>query len=461
MTEINIILDTNFQELSETTIKNDKELFYELLDKDFNIYDLNNYSKYKIPYNQILTNLLSNDNYLDYENELMNISSSNITKLILKKLLIFYNPIIKNIINIKESKIIDKSALTINFAIDGKIETKNKKTINQRISPNSYFIIHGLYNNLMIKSKLPYKLDHYKYINNLIIDYMAFIKPDLLIHSSNLNYNNIGFFNINKINNDFLKDLYLLAISNYNLYIDNYYLSHNKLLITDDKDSIYIKKHNKDNKLVDANYSKNYISYFNTFLSYKINDYFNNHSYYSFQANNLLDLYEQILIYSIDKESVKNKINIILNTQKSQKETYENKKIINEYNLKSIQLEYLTRKKFPNLFNPNSKVLFYKNKQFNLDNLPKKYKDVILIEYNKLQTLNSQNIKNKCKHKELIKELTLTNNKYPIVQELNKLIQSDSHDDDQYYKCLLCSYNLICPHVLEYYNLLFSKRISI
>ena len=117
MTEINIILDTNFQELSETTIKNDKELFYELLDKDFNIYDLNNYSKYKIPYNQILTNLLSNDNYLDYENELMNISSSNITKLILKKLLIFYNPIIKNIINIKESKIIDKSALTINFAI--------------------------------------------------------------------------------------------------------------------------------------------------------------------------------------------------------------------------------------------------------------------------------------------------------------------------------------------------------
>jgi len=461
MTEINIILDTNFQELSETTIKNDKELFYELLDKEFNIYQLNNYSKYNIPYNQILNDLLLNDNYLDYEKDLFNISSSNITKIILKKLLIFFNPIVKDIIHINKSTIINKQALTINFPIDAKIENKHKHTINQRISSNSYFIIYGLYNKFLLQSNLPFKLDSYKYINDIIIKFLSFIKSNLHIYLSNLNYNNKGFFDINKINNEDLKQLYNLYISNYNLFINNFYLSHNKFLINNKniENSVYIKKIIKDKKLVDNNYSKNYISYFNTFLSYKINDYFNNHSYYSFQANNLLDLYEQILIYSIDKESIKNQINLILNNQKNQKESYNNKKIINEYNLKSIQLEFLTRKKFPNLFNPNSKdVIFHKHNQFNLDNLPKKYKDIILIEYNKLQTLYKQNNNNKCKHKELLNNLILTNNQYPIVEELNKLISGDPNNYNQYYKCLLCSYNLICPHVLEYYNLLFSKK---
>ena len=95
MTEINIILDTNFQDLSDITLKNDKELFYELLEQDFNIYTFNSYSKYKIEYNQILHDLLENDNYLDYENELFNIHSINIKKLIIKRLFSFFNPIIK------------------------------------------------------------------------------------------------------------------------------------------------------------------------------------------------------------------------------------------------------------------------------------------------------------------------------------------------------------------------------
>ena len=107
MTEINIILDTNFEELSETTLKNDKELFYELLNQDFDIYALNNYSKYRIPYNQLLNDLLFNDNYLDYEKDLYNIDSINIKKLILKKVLIFFNPIIKTILDVKKSSIID------------------------------------------------------------------------------------------------------------------------------------------------------------------------------------------------------------------------------------------------------------------------------------------------------------------------------------------------------------------
>ena len=462
MTEINIILDTNFEELSETTLKNDKELFYELLNQDFDIYALNNYSKYRIPYNQLLNDLLFNDNYLDYEKDLYNIDSINIKKLILKKVLIFFNPIIKTILDVKKSSIIDKLAVNLNYPINAKIISKDKKLINRRLSANSYFLINGLYNTTKsINYNLPFKLDNFKYINQLIIKLLYSI-GDISINLSHLNYNNLGTFDITKIDNDVLKELYLIYLNlflsnlNNNILINsniNYLLNNNSGI------ELYNKLYKDQNKLIDVNYSKNYITSFNKFLSYKINDYFTNHSYYAFQSNDLLHLYEEILIYSIDKESTQNKINNILLGIENLKEYNNNKKIIDEYNLKYIQLEYLTKKRFPNLFNPNSKdVIFYKHKQFNLNDLPKKYKDIILIDYKKLQNYANENIKNKCKHKDLIKELNSTNNKYPIVKELNALIQGNPNNNDEYYKCILCSYNLICPHILEYYNLLFSKK---
>lgn len=451
MTEINIILDTNFEELSETTLKNDKELFYEVLNQDFDIYSLNTYSKYKIPYNQLLNDLLFNDNYLDYENDLIGINGINIKKLILKKLLIFFNPIIKNTIDIKKFSIIDKLALNLNYPIDSKILTKEKKIINRRLSPNEYFLLHGLFNSKsFINSNLPFKLDNYKYINQLILKELSDNK--LIINFKLLNYKNIGTFDISKIDNQLLKDLYLIYVNSYltqlnnNIFINSTYIKSND----------YSLKHTDQKKLVDASYSKNYINSFNNFLSYKINDYYNNHSYYAFQSNDLLNLYEEILIYSVDSKSIQDKIKNLLLMKNNLKEYNSNKKIIDGYNLKYIQLETLTRKRFPNLFNPNSKeVLFHKHKNFNLDDLPKKYKDIILIDYKKLQNYTIENINNKCKHKDLLKELNSTNNKYPIVQEINKLIQGPP---DGYYKCILCSYNLICPHVLEYYNLLFSKK---
>lgn len=462
MTEINIILDTKFEELSETTLKNDKEFFYENLNQDFDIYTLNKYSKYIIPYNQILNDLLINDDYLDYENELFNIDNINIKKLILKKVLIFYNPIIKKTIDIKKTNIIDKFAINLNYPINAKILSKKNKNLTRRISPESYFLIHGFYNsNILSNSNLPFKLNKFKYIHELIFKLFKPIK-NININLDKLKYHNYGVFDITTIDNNILKELYNIYLNYYFSYLNNNILINSKIyyslynLATFQTNNLLYKD---QTKLVNNNYSKNYISNFNKFLSYKINDYFNNHSYYSFKSDNLLTLYEDILIYSIDKDSIQNKIkNIILSIQ-NQKEYNNNKKIIDQYNLKYIQLEYLTRKRFPNLFNPNSKeVLFYKHKLFNLDDLPKKYKEIILIDYKKLQNYRNENINNKCIHKNLIHELNFTNNKYPIVQELNKLIQGNSVQTNEYYKCILCSYNLICPHILEYYNLLFSKK---
>lgn len=456
MTEINIILDTNFEETNDNTKKNDKEIFYELLDKDLGIYNLNSYNKYKIPYNQILEDLLFNDNYLDYENEISNISSINIKKLLLKKILTYYNPIIKTIINTKKSKIIDKNAINLNFSIDGKIVSQENKYISMRLSSNTYFTLHGIYNNNNLHSNLPYKSDNYKYIHKLIPDLLKPMTIKFLLYSKSLNYKNIGFLDIIKIDNDKLKCLYNLYMHNNSLYLNNVYLSEKYIKININNINQYNNK-----KLVNTTYSKEYISYFNKFLSYKINDYFNNHSYYAFQTDNLLNLYEEILIYSLDNNNIQNKINILLNKQNQIKNYFENKAIINKYNLKYIQLELLTRKKFPNLFNINSKdVLFNKYKKFNLDDLPKKYKEIILIEYKKLQNLTYKNLNNNCKHKNLIKNLNIAINKYPIIQDIIKLIKGDINKYDSLYECILCSYTLICPHIVEYYNLIFSKKES-
>lgn len=475
MTEINIILNTDFQETDTKLLKNDKELFYETINNDFNIYKLNSYSKFIIPHNQILNDFLSNDNYLDYESELYNVNS-NIKKLILKKILIFFNPLIQKIIKVKNNInksniIIDKDSLYLNYPIEYQSNTDNKlnniKNNQERLLPkNQYFLLNGIYNKKKYNNNLPYNLDEYKYIKKLIIKLLKNsinIDNNIEIYNKEINYTNKTVFNINTINIDALKELYILYLNYQFIYFNNTHLISNNYKLTNYKliNSSNLFQNQSKLELVDRKYSNNYIKYFNTFLNYKINNIFNNHSYYAFQSDGLLDLYEQILINSIDDTIVKNKITKLIQNEKNLKDYYKNKKIIDEYNLKYIEIEFLTRKKFPNLFNPNSKeVIFNKFKKFNIDDLPKKYKDIILIEYKKLQALKLQNIKNNCKHKQLIKDLSINKDKFNIIKNIKLLMRQTNVNNNQneYYKCLMCSYNLICPHVLEYYELIFSKN---
>lgn len=460
MTEINIILNTQFENLDEEITKNDKELYFEELNNELQLYKYNSYNKYNIEYNQIKEDFLYNDNLIDYINEIENINID-IKKLLIKKLLIFFNPIIlEDELKNNQSKLIIKAnSISVNYPINSKvILTKSKKLINRIINSNFQIIINGLFNLKYYNNNLSYKLNNYKFINQFIINKLSKeFKQDILISLTKLKYLNTSTFNNNDISNKDLQFLYKLYLNCTNLYFDNYFLQNNKSILFYDinkfnKLSVFINK-----TLVDKNYN-NYITKFNTFLSYKINNNFNNHTYFAFESSELLNLYEQILIYSIDDKNVKNQINNILETQKNKKIYKENQKILNEYNLKLIHLELLTKKKFPNLFNPNSKdFMFYSYKTFNLDDLPKKYKDIILIEYKKLQNYRDEYLKNKCKHKTLVKELFYSNNKYSIVDQINKLIKNTNNEND-FYKCIICSFNLICPHITEYYNQLFDKK---
>lgn len=456
MTEINIILNTDFQETNNKILKNDKELFYETINNEFNIYKFNNYSKYIIPHNQIINDFLFNDNYLDYEIELQNINS-NIKKFIFKKIFIFFNPIIKNIIKIKNN-VIDKDSIYLSYPIE------SKSPNNIRLKKNQYFLLNGIYNKNKYNNNLPYNLDDYKFIKNKIIKLLKScidIGDNIEIYDSNLNYKNYSTFNYNNIDLHALKELYLLYLNYQFLYFNNVHLVTNNFKFTNTflQNDLKINIKNSKIELVDIKYNNNYIKYFNTFLRYKINNIFNNHSYYAFQSSGLLELYERILINSIDDINVKNQIINLKQNEDNFKKFYKNKQIIDEYNLKYIEIEYLTRKKFPNLFNLNSKeVIFNKFKPFNIDDLPKKYKDVILIEYKKLQMLKIQKIKNNCKHKLLINNLSIDKDKFTIIKNIKSLIQQNNQKDiNEYYKCILCSFNLICPHVLEYYEMLFSK----
>mgnify|MGYP003920178877 CR=1 FL=1 len=71
MTEINIILDTDFEEdLNKDIAINAKLIFYQNLDQKLHIYLYNDYNIDKIDYNGILLDLIDNDNYLEQFQEI-------------------------------------------------------------------------------------------------------------------------------------------------------------------------------------------------------------------------------------------------------------------------------------------------------------------------------------------------------------------------------------------------------
>lgn len=457
--EINIILNTDFENNDKNTIKNDKELYFEELDNEFNLYKYNSYNKYNINYNQIKDDLLYNDIYIDFINEIEDINID-IKKILLKKILIFFNPIINenDLLTIDTKLIVKANSISLNYPIEFKKIKKNKQLIKNILNANFSLVLSGLYNKKIYNNNLSYKLNNYKFIKKYIIDKLSKnFKQNIHLYLKKIKYDNYSINNTNDISIKELQILYKLYLNAINLYFNNYFIQKTNSIIY-----FNINKFNQlsniiNKSLVSKDYN-NYINQFNKFLTYKINNNFNNHTYYAFESSDLLKLYEEILIYSIDDKKIKNKINKILEYKKNIKNYKENEKKINEYNLKLIQLELLTKKKFPNLFNPNSKdFIFHKYKKFNLDDLPKKYRDIVLIEYKKLQNYKQEYLKNKCKHKLLINELSYSINKYPIFNEINKLIKSHNNEND-FYKCIICSFNLICPHIIEYYNLLFDKN---
>ena len=98
MTEINIILNSNFEEINKNieVIKNDKIIFYDDINRTFNLnkhIGISNISNYKINYYQIMNDLIYNDDILEYYDSIDKLDTD-IKKIVIKKILEFSNPII-------------------------------------------------------------------------------------------------------------------------------------------------------------------------------------------------------------------------------------------------------------------------------------------------------------------------------------------------------------------------------
>lgn len=490
MNEINIILDSNL-ELDETlsTSKNDKKILFENINKHMNILNVGKYIYNRDGLiNSKLDDLIYLDSYIDFITEL-DISSLNTTenfendvlhkldtkehnsifskKIIIKKMLELMQPIIDdaNISNIstninKPAIIVNKNQVMLNYPINSKYINPNLniKELKTYIVPAlNYFNLVGLYNN-KVTYNVPYILNEFSLqINNLL-------KKNTIDDSSNLiyikefKYNNITRFYIENTNINNLIKLYKLVLARFELYNNNIEINDTKQTTVEEFPINFATEPEIKNKDV--------ITY-NKFLNNKIGNCLNsddnvsiNNIYNSFNNDGLLFLYEKIKLYTIDNENVKKTINTVISQKKNLLEYNNNMSILNNKILINNKLEHIAKKKFPNLFNPNHKEnIFNKFNRFDINSLSSKVKDVILLDFKKNEDFIKNQLHNKCRHKELLKNFYNSENKYSYFQDLLKYINKDNNNKN-IYKCVECKFNLLCPHVVDYYILTFSKNNS-
>jgi hypothetical protein len=243
-----------------------------------------------------------------------------------------------------------------------------------------------------------------------------------------LKYANKALFTLDSININDLNKLYKYILMQFELYTNNKDIIINNIknidihIINDinkdiNKDNeefiIYFNNNIKNQSLDKINKNNINIDKCNLFLTHKIGNYFSNNIYNSFHNDDLLHLYENIYLYSLDNEKIQNSIKIILNQKQYQKEYQNNLLIIENKVLLNNKLEYIAKKKFPNLFNVNStENLFNKFNKFDINKIPKKFKEVIILDLKKNEDYIKNQLYNKCKHKSILKEFYNNTNKY-------------------------------------------------
>ena len=258
--------------------------------------------------------------------------------------------------------------------------------------------------------------------------------------------NNKNYYEIDYASKTLLLDLkqviHNIQIYKINFIVHKCKIEHTKLFFANEK---YNKKTNKTYKALQK---------FNDVLKYKLIEEYNNSSYSAFFNSHLEYLYEVIIVYNnqniIDDEI--NKINMNNNIIE-QKILFENETIKNTLN--NIVIKNLTKQRFPNLFNFNHKdCLFRSDKEFAIDLLPKKYKDVVLLEHKKNQQYISQISNNKCEHTTISLR---TKNVTEYYIELNNFIDNN-YSEHEMITCKLCKFDIICPHEYKYHQLLTDKK---
>ena len=408
----------------------------------------------------------------DLNNSIKNINQKGISGYVDKKNISKGNILITNLAqrNLdKNNIIIDKNKITLNFPIYSKYITKinnNKTLFKDYVIPSfNYFDIFGLYNNNNLNLNVPYSFNQFRYeLLNLLNNSSSKHINNIVV--KDLKYSNKGLFTIDSTKLINLITLYKLILGKFELYINNRELYLHKEIDNNNQTEYYDLNKEIDikNKLSEIfiyqEYVESDISKFNTFLTHKIGNSFLNNVYNSFDHDSLLNLYENLIVYSIDDEKIKIKIEYLKNLKKNEIE-YKKKKIILDNNvLINNKLEHITKNKFPNLFNTNTKEgIFNQFNKFDINKLQKKNKDIVILEFKKNENYIKNYLYNKCPHKKVLDEFYKSLNKYKSFSELIKYIKKDNlKTPKSLYQCNICSFNLICPHIVDFYTLKFNRK---
>ena len=351
--------------------------------------------------------LINFDKFTDFENEVIkkldtSANNNNIfsKKIIIKKILDFFNPIIDEKDRLdsihkldKKKIIIDKSQITLNYKISSKYINKKISTLdlkNYIIPILNHFNILGIYND-KLHYNVPYKLNEFSLELNNTFNKISTYNTNIFIKS--LKYSNKVLFSLESVNiNDLIK-LYKYILIQFELYTNNKDIIINKkqnlntYIINNDIDNDndeFITLFNKNTEMQSSSKKNIDIDKCNLFLTHKIGNHFSNNIYNSFNNDDLLNLYENIYLYSLDNDKIQNIIKNILNQKEYQKEYQKNLLILENKILLNNKLEYIAKKKFPNLFNINSpENLFNKFNNFDVNKIPKKIKEVIILDLKK------------------------------------------------------------------------------
>ncbi len=177
--------------------------------------------------------------------------------------------------------------------------------------------------------------------------------------------------------------------------------------------------------------------------------------YYSFDIDNKIHLLEKIMHKGLDDSENTSILNKLL-VEKKNSVDYQNKiNILISQSAKNSRLEQLCKKRYPNYFNPAKKEFtFSKASIFNLENLPVAIQNSLLTEYNLVESLESKLAANKCKHKGDLHILRNSNMNKEIWNQFKENYMN-GNVDKKYLNCSLCSYPLMCPHEIDYYDMFF------
>ncbi len=205
-------------------------------------------------------------------------------------------------------------------------------------------------------------------------------------------------------------------------------------------------------------YNKPLMSEFNEFLTFKL---FNTNilnMYNSFDIDNKINVLERIMVEGDKALNGRGIIKSLINSKNEEDKYNKAVSVLIKQQSKLSRLEFICKKKFPNLFNKNSKeVIFNSRMKFSLEALPSKYKQALLAEYKLREAYEEKIITSKCGHKQAMKNLKFSETNFNPDTWEQYLKWMNKEPESGFHNCVSCSLPITCEHEYFLYSNYYSE----